>query len=209
MPVDAIKLDTLAGAIGPRPVLFAASTHPGEDETILPAHDALRRRHPGLLTIIAPRHPERGTEIAMLCGGRATQRRSESAAPAQNTAIYIADTIGELGLFYRLAPFAFVGGSLVPHGGQNPLEAARLNRAVLAGPHTENFTAAYDTIFAAQGIGRVHSCAEITTAADRLLGDPVEARLLGEAASRSAATLGGALEKTRRAVEALLSHAPA
>jgi len=202
-------LNTLTGAIGGRPVLLAASTHPGEDETILPAHDALRRRHPDLLTIIAPRHPERGTEIAMLCGGRVTQRRSESAAPEQNTAIYIADTIGELGLFYRLASFAFVGGSLVPHGGQNPLEAARLGRAVLAGPHTENFTAAYDAIFAAQGTGRVHSCAEITATAEQLLADPAGARALGDAAASGAETLGGALKKTRTAVEALLSHAPA
>jgi len=209
MPVDATMLNTLTGAIGGRPVLLAASTHPGEDETILPAHDALRRRHPDLLTIIAPRHPERGTEIAMLCGGRVTQRRSESAAPEQNTAIYIADTIGELGLFYRLASFAFVGGSLVPHGGQNPLEAARLGRAVLAGPHTENFTAAYDAIFAAQGTGRVHSCAEITATAEQLLADPAGARALGDAAASGAETLGGALKKTRTAVEALLSHAPA
>jgi len=209
LAADAGKLAALRAAIGNRPVLLAASTHPGEDETILPAHDALRRAHPDLLTIIVPRHPERGAEIAMLCGTRPTQRRSEGREPAAETAIYIADTMGELGLFYRAASFAFIGGSLVSHGGQNPLEPARLDCAVLAGPHTQNFTTAYDAIFAAQGAGRVQSCVEIVALAGDLLADPSAARSMGEAAARGAQTLGGAMEKTRAAIEDLLSHAHA
>ena len=199
----------LQAAIGDRPVLLAASTHPGEDETILPAHDALRRRHPELLTIVVPRHPERGAEIAMLAGARSSLRRSEGALPAKETAVYIADTIGELSHFYRLAPFAFVGGSLVPHGGQNPLEPARLERPVIAGPFTDNFTPAYDAIFAAQGSGRVHSCADIIAVAGAWLDDPDKARVLGIAAAAAAAGLGGALARTKSAVEALLAHAHA
>jgi 3-deoxy-D-manno-octulosonic-acid transferase len=208
-PVDPTKLAELEHAIGARPILLAASTHPGEDETILPAHDTLRRRFPDLLTIIAPRHPARGADIVMLCGARAAALRSTHALPSAQTAVYIADTIGELALFYRAARFAFMGGSLVPHGGQNPLEAARLCRAVIAGPHTQNFALAYDAIFAAQGAGRVLSCADIVDLAGRWLANAEIARAAGAAASAAAAALGGALEKTRAVIETLLADASA
>jgi 3-deoxy-D-manno-octulosonic-acid transferase len=210
LPAQAEKLDALRAAIGARPVWLAASTHPGEDETILPAHDALRRDYPDLLTIIVPRHPGRGGEIAMLCGARSVMQRSHGGLPARETAIYVGDTLGELGIFFRAVNFAFIGGSLIPHGGQNPLEPARLHCAVMAGPHTENFTPAYDAIFAAQGLGRVKSCAEIAALAHRFLSNPDEAHTIGESASRAAAALGGAMEKTREAIEALLEkHAHA
>lgn len=205
LPADAARLEALRGAIGTRPVLLAAQTHPGEDETILPVHDALRRKFPDLLTIVVPRHPGRGSEIAMLCGTRSALRRSEGKLPAADTAIYIADTMGELGLFYRIATFAFVGGSLIPHGGQNPLEPARLGCGVLAGPHTHNFTDAYAAIFAAQGAGRVHSSTEIAALAERLLASPDAARAMAEDAARGASTLGGAVQKTHAAIEQLLA----
>ncbi|HEY3638975.1 MAG TPA: 3-deoxy-D-manno-octulosonic acid transferase [Rhizomicrobium sp.] len=205
---DPDKLSMLAQAIGNRPVFLAVSTHAGEDETILPAHDALRRDHPDLLTIIAPRHPSRGGEIAMLSGTRKVVQRSQAALPAPDTAVYVADTIGELAIFHAIAPFAFVGGSLVAHGGQNPLEAARLERAVMAGPYTENFADSYKSIFAAQGAGRVHSCGDISALARRWLADSGEVHAAGMAAAHAAAELGGALEKTRHAIEALLGHAP-
>jgi 3-deoxy-D-manno-octulosonic-acid transferase len=196
-------------ALGTRRVLLAASTHPGEDETLLPAHDALRRDHRDLLTIIAPRHPARGPEIAMLCGTRAVLLRTQAAAPKPDTAVYVADTIGELSLFYTIAPFAFIGGSLVPHGGQNPLEAARLGRAVMAGPYTDNFAGAYESLFAAQGWGRVHSCAEIAAQARAWFASPESARMAGLAAAKAAAQLGGALEMTLNSLEALLADAAA
>src|SRR5262249_27474051 len=103
LPADPAKLDELRMAIGSRPVLLAAQTHPGEDETILPVHDALRRTYADLLTIIVPRHPARGADIAMLCDTRKTQRRSQGGSVDSDTAVYVADTMGELGLFYRLA----------------------------------------------------------------------------------------------------------
>ena len=209
LPADARKLDALRAAIGNRPVFLASSTHAGEEETLLPAHDALQRLYPELLTIIVPRHPSRGGEIAMLCGVRKFARRSGNEPVAADTSIYIADTIGELGLFYRIAPFAFMGGSLIPHGGQNPLEPARLGRAVLAGPHTANFQTAYDAIFAAQEGGRVQTSSEIAELADKLLASSDEARKWGEAASRGAASLRGAIEKTLAAVNRMLAHAPA
>jgi 3-deoxy-D-manno-octulosonic-acid transferase len=210
LPADENKLAALRHAIGNRPVLLAASTHPGEDETILPAYDAMKAKIPNLLAIIAPRHAERGAEIAMLCGTRPVLRRALGAEPAADTAIYVADTMGELGLFYRLSDFVFMGGSLVPHGGQNPLEPARLHRTVIAGPHTENFVRAYDAIFSAQGLGRVHSSGEIAALATSLIADPTKAQALGDAAARGADELGGAVEKTRSAIETLLaSHARA
>jgi len=206
LPADPEKLVALVEAIGRRPVLLAAQTHPGEDETVLPAHDALRQSIPDLLTILVPRHIERGPELAMLCGERAAKRRALGELPGPGTAVYVADTMGELGLFYRIAPFAFVGGSLIRHGGQNPLEPARLGCAVLAGPHTFNFTSAYEAIFAAQKLGLVHSSAEITELAGHLLRHPAEAKQLGTAAEAAADELGGAVEKTVSAVEQLLSQ---
>jgi 3-deoxy-D-manno-octulosonic-acid transferase len=210
LPADPKALDALRQAIGARPILLAAQTHPGEDETVLPAHDALRATLPDLLTILVPRHVERGENLAMLCGTRPARRRALGELPDATTAVYVADTMGELGLFYRLSTFAFVGGSLVRHGGQNPLEPARLGRGVLAGPHTFNFTSAYDAIFRAQGTGLVRSSAEIAEIAQRLFADPAAAKALGEAARTAATTLGGAVGKTLAVAEQLLaSHAGA
>ncbi|HEY1709153.1 MAG TPA: 3-deoxy-D-manno-octulosonic acid transferase [Rhizomicrobium sp.] len=210
LPADPERLAALSAAIGGRPVLLASQTHPGEDETILPAHDILRQRFPDLLTIIVPRHRERGADIAMLCGTRKAKQRSQSKLPDTSTAIYIADTMGELGLFYRLAPFTFIGGSLIPHGGQNPLEPARLHCAVMAGPNTFNFTSVYEAVFKAQGEGLVGTAAGIAEFAGRMLGDPAKAKAAGEAAFAGAETLGGAVAKTCSAVEAILaSHARA
>jgi 3-deoxy-D-manno-octulosonic-acid transferase len=205
LPADPAQLEALQNAIAGRPVLLAAQTHPGEDETILPVHDGLRQTIPDLLTILVPRHIERGAEIEMLCGTRAARRRAQGELPAGDTAVYIADTMGELGLFYRLAPFAFVGGSLIRHGGQNPLEPARLNCAVLAGPHTFNFTSSYEAIFRAQGLGLVRSSADIIEIARSLLIDRDAAKTIGARAAAAAATLGGAVAKTLTAVEQLLA----
>ncbi|HSS12425.1 MAG TPA: hypothetical protein VLL04_00935, partial [Rhizomicrobium sp.] len=191
-------------AIGQRPVLLAAQTHPGEDETVLPAHDLLRARFPDLLTILVPRHTARGPDLEMLCGARACKRRSTGGQISHQTAVYIADTMGELGLFYRLAPFCFLGGTLVPLGGHNVLEPASLHCAVLAGPHSMSAPSAYDSILQAQGFGRVANCADIAREAERLLGDPQAARAAGDAAARGAAALAGAVPRTQAALKAML-----
>lgn len=196
LDADPLALEELQRAIGHRPVLLAAQTHPGEDETVLPAHDLLRTRFLDLLTILVPRHPSRGGDLAMLCGARACERRSTGGQITHQTAIYIADTLGELGLFYRLAHFCFLGGTLVPLGGHNPLEPAALKCAVLAGPHTANAKRAFDAILHAQGFGRVSSSAEIAREASRLLGDPPTARAAGEAAALGAASMSGAVSRT-------------
>jgi 3-deoxy-D-manno-octulosonic-acid transferase len=204
LAVDETALAAMKAAIGDRPVLLAAQTHPGEDETVLPAHDALRAKFPRLLTILVPRHVERGADLEMLCGARASKRRSADGQIGEQTAIYIADTMGEMGLFYRLAPFCFLGGTLVPAGGHNPLEPAALHCAVLAGPHTVNAARAFEAILEAQGFGRVTSCADIAREAERLLSDPNAAIAAGNAAARGAATQSGAVERTIAVLKNLL-----
>jgi 3-deoxy-D-manno-octulosonic-acid transferase len=209
LSADETALTALKAQIGNRPILLAAQTHPGEDETILPAHDLLRARFPDLLTIIVPRHPERGADIAMLCGQRPVRRRSQDEAVDAATAIYIADTLGEMGLFYRLASFCFVGGTLVPLGGHNPLEPAALHCAVLAGPHRANAVTSYEAILGAQGFGGVDGSAAIAREAARLLGDPTAARLAGAAAAEGAGKLAGAVAATVTLLQPLLSDARA
>jgi len=200
---DETALRALKESVGARPLLLAAQTHPGEDETVLPAHDALRVRFPDLLTIIVPRHVERGDDIAMLCGSRKVARRALGEPITAETAIYIADTMNELGLFYRLPRFCFLGGTLVPMHGHNPLEPAALHCAVLAGPSRANSARAFEAVLGAQGFGDVHSAQDIAREAERLLLDQTAAIAAGEAAARGAARLSGAVEKTIAAVKSL------
>ena len=203
---DPTELAALKSRIGERPILLAAQTHPGEDETILPAHDLLRNDFPDLLTIIVPRHVERSRDIAVLCGSRPVARRAAQEPVTATTAIYIADTMNELGLFYRLAPFCFLGGTLVPMGGHNPLEPASLHRAILAGPSRANSAKAFEAVLGAQGFGGVHSAGDIAREARRLFSNMQSARAAGEAAAAGAALLSGAVEKTVIALDSMLGQ---
>src|SRR5262249_23607310 len=144
--------------------LAAASTHAGEEAIVIEAHRRLRRHFPELLTIVVPRHPERGGEIAS-SAGIAAASRSRGELPGRETEIYVADTIGELGLVYRLTPIIFMGGSLVRHGGQNPIEAAKLGAAIVHGPHVWNFSEIYAALDAAHGAAEVSDIGLLT---DRL-----------------------------------------
>jgi 3-deoxy-D-manno-octulosonic-acid transferase len=204
LPADPDQLVRLQRRIGARPVFLATNTHPGEDALVLSVHDRLRQRFPMLLTIIVPRHAERGADIAQACGAHTHARRALEQQLDDDIEIYIADTMGELGLFYRLVSFALIAKSLGAQGGQNPLEAGRLGVAVIAGPHTDNFRNAYEAIFAAQGLGLVRSEDELVSLAETLLSDPDQTRQIGAAAQRSVTALGGALELTRLAVEEML-----
>ncbi len=186
LAADAAECARLRALLDGRPVWLAASTHPGEDAMVRDVHRALERRHPGLLTIIVPRHPERGVSIAALCAGLTATRRAAPADPPDRAGIYLADTLGELGLWYRLAPTAFVGGSLVPHGGQNPLEAARLGCAIAAGPHMGNFADAVAALAGAGAICRIADATGLATWVDTMLSDPAQRRAVGEAARRAA-----------------------
>src|SRR4051794_32648453 len=124
-PADAAKLERLMSVTRGRPIIVAASTHPGEEDLLAATHRALARYFPSLLSVVVPRHPDRGEAIARTIGttGLRVGLRSRGELPTAAIDIYVANTMGELGLFYRLAPIVFMGGSLVPHGGQNPIEA--------------------------------------------------------------------------------------
>ncbi len=141
LPVDENMMRELANQIEDRPTWLAASTHAGEEIIAANIHLKLQQKHPHLLTIIAPRHSARGDEIMLEIAamGLNVAQRSKGQTIDNQTDIYLADTMGEMGLFYRLGEIAFIGGSLVAHGGQNPLEAARLGCAIIYGNHMHNF----------------------------------------------------------------------
>lgn len=151
LPVDETALEDLKAMIGERPSWIAASTHEGEEAIAARAHETLKSSVPGLLTIIVPRHPMRGDALATLLreDGLVVAQRSKNEPITAHTDIYLGDTLGEMGLFYSQSQIAFVGGSLVPVGGHNPLEPARLNNAVLFGPHMHNFEAPAAALMAA------------------------------------------------------------
>ena len=166
----------------------------------------MRRSFPGLVTILAPRHPERGRgilDIARLAGLSAALR-SSGQLPNRATDVYVADTMGELGLLYRLAPIVFIGGSLVRHGGQNPIEAAKLGAAILHGPHVWNFTEIYAALDKARGAERVTDVGKLTVRLGAWLTDAAERTRVSDAALRTVDLLGGALERTLAALEPYL-----
>ncbi|HEY3909695.1 MAG TPA: glycosyltransferase N-terminal domain-containing protein [Stellaceae bacterium] len=197
LPVDQAELWQLRRQIGSRPLWLAASTHAGEEEIAAAAHRRLAADRADLLTIIAPRHPARGDAIAaMLAGsGLAVARRSRGDPVTGQTEIYLADTIGELGVFYRLAGIAFIGGSLTPRGGHNPFEAARLDCAVLHGPDMSNCTGMAAALAAVGAAQTVTGADELAAAVATLL---VNRRLRSErcAAAARVAAAGDAILDT-------------
>jgi 3-deoxy-D-manno-octulosonic-acid transferase len=176
LPVDEIALKAMRQAIS-GPHWLAASTHPGEEEIVIAAHRLLAAQFPGLITVIAPRHPARGAGVAALCTGLPVARRSLGQPPAPG--IYIADTLGELGLFYRLCPCALVGGSLVDIGGHNITEPARLGTAVLTGPFTGEIAEQVQRLQAAGAIVAVTDAATLAAALRHWLEDPLAAAETG------------------------------
>lgn len=141
LPVDPAALAQLQQVCAGRALWLAASTHANEETMVAQAHRMVMAQHPHALCIIVPRHAVRGDTIAaeLREAGFTVTQRSKQQLPDATTSIYLADTMGELGLFYRLCDLAFIGGSLVAHGGHNPLEPARLGCALLSGPHMHNF----------------------------------------------------------------------
>jgi len=205
-PVDAGKLAAMRAVVRQRPVIAAASTHPGEEAVIIDAVRRLRQSFPGLLTIIAPRHPERGAgvvEIATAAGLNAVAR-SRGLLPDRGTDVYVADTIGELGLIYRLAPIVFMGGSLVRHGGQNPIEAAKLGAAVLHGPHVWNFSEIYQALDEAHGAEEVLDVNRLAVRIGAWLNDAALRKQVADAGLATVDKLGGALRRTLAAIEPYL-----
>lgn len=175
LPADEQEVAVLAKML-PGPVWLAASTHPGEEEIIWGVHQALVGAWPELVTIIVPRHPERGKEVAALCAD--APRRSVGQSPCAGR-VYVADTLGELGLFCRVAAFVFMGNSLVGFGGHNLIEPARLGKAVICGPHLENFVEAAMQLRAAQALVEVETEQDLVHAVQDWVLAPAVAKAAG------------------------------
>ena len=163
LPHSEIEQVEISKQILNRPVWLAASTHEGEEKLIAAAHRHASKASQGLLLIIVPRHPERGLEIASILTKENFKicLRSRKDKISSDTQIYIADTLGELGLWYRVAPVSFVGGSLVPIGGHNPFEPAALGSAILYGPYVENFKDIYNRLNVAGAAVKIEEASEL------------------------------------------------
>ena len=173
LPYDVTAFNELRSTCQDRKMWMGASTHAGEEVEIAQAHGLLKRNHPDLLTLIAPRHPERGLHIykELQTMGFSCALRSRGDEINEKTEIYICDTLGELGLFYRLVPIVFVGKSLSPLGGQNPLEPARLNSALLSGPYMDNFAEMMDAFTKGNAIQIVKDRTDFVRVLSQLLED--------------------------------------
>jgi 3-deoxy-D-manno-octulosonic-acid transferase len=208
-PADRQELATLSGRISGRQVWIAASTHEGEEAMIGEAHRILAQTFPDLLTLIAPRHPKRGARISAQLqeSGLECALRSSGALPGPQTSVYVCDTIGELGLFYRLAGVVFVGRSFAPGGGQNPIEPARLASAILHGPHVANFADVYGLLDAAGGAALVRDARELAETLAALFVDGARLRAMARAAAQIVEGQTGAVERTIEAIAPYLAKA--
>jgi 3-deoxy-D-manno-octulosonic-acid transferase len=205
-PLIEDKLNEMRNAIGARPVIAAASTHPGEEAAMIDAHRRLRQAFPGLLTIVVPRHVQRGRGIYDLAAryGLASALRSLRQIPDARTEVYVADTMGELGMVYRLAPIVFMGGSLVEHGGQNPIEAVKLGAAVLHGPHVWNFAEIYAALDASRGAAEVGDGERLVSQIGAWLRDGAGRNAVAQSGLKTVNRLGGALDRTLAHLEPYL-----
>ncbi|HLF95899.1 MAG TPA: lipid IV(A) 3-deoxy-D-manno-octulosonic acid transferase [Methylococcaceae bacterium] len=189
-----------ASLFGQRPVWIAASTHAGEEEQVLEVFQGLRRDYPDLLLLLAPRHPERASEICSLCRQRGLRYLTRTAGMpcTSDTAVFILDTLGELKQFYGAGDIAFIGGSLVPAGGHNVLEPAALGVPILFGPLMDNFIEISRKLLAEQGAVQISHRSELSDEVSRLLADPAARERLGENARRFLTANRGALQATLR-----------
>jgi len=197
LPADTEALAALQSAVAERPLWLAASTWPGEEDIAWRVHRDLAATHPGLLTVIVPRHPGRGAEVAagLAAEGARVRRRAAGALPDAGTDVYVADTMGELGLFFSLASVVFMGKSLSTDGGQNLLEPARLGCAVLHGPRMTNFADMAARMAAAGASAGVADALGLRDAVGRLLADPAEAAALAERARSFAQAEAGVIDR--------------
>jgi len=201
LSADEAALADLRAQVGKRPCWLAASIHPSEDAIAGQVHSAVKAKHPGLLTIIVPRHPQKAADMAagLTAFGLKVVRRSESKTIGPNTDIYMADTMGELGLFYRLCDLVFMGKSLAVGGGQNPVEAAQLGCALMLGPDMSNFRETSADFIARRAAVEVRSAEALAAAVDWLLRDSRTRTQMSENAR-------AAVERHANAVSETLAH---
>ena len=202
---DQAALEAFGHGVAGRAVVLAASTHQGEDEIMLRAYGSIPEPKP--LLILAPRHPERGLAVAKLASdqGFTVARRAAAEPMEPSIQVYVADTLGEMGLFYRMASLAIIGGSFLPGiGGHNPLEGARLGVTMMCGNEVFNFAEVCADMVQAQGLVLVASEIELMSALNDLLSHSAKAKALGAAAARFAAQDGGQMAAIWQALSPLL-----
>ena len=187
-----------------RPAWLAASTHPADDALIAATHQALLPKHPNLLTAIAPRHPTHGAALAQAL--QAPQRSKSQDPPAQ-AGLWIADTIGELGLLYRLFPIVLIGKSFQNGGGQNPWEAAQLGCTILTGPNMENFPEATAHLAQAGALTQHPNQAALIAHLDALLSNPAQLAATAQAARQATAAASNLPEILAARLAALMPQA--
>ena len=207
LPVDQNTLAQVKEAIGARPVWVASSTHEGEEETVLAAHKALLAQHPDLLLLLAPRHPNRGDQLeAMIAeAGLTSIRRSRDALPRTSTQVYLADTLGEVGIWYTLCPLVFLGGSLREIGGHNPFEVMQAGGAVLTGPGAYNFAESFAELIGIGAAKEVTSAETLATAVRTWLDEP---HALDTARDRARGFLARQSDQMDQTVTALVELLP-
>ena len=189
------ELEKLKAQIGTRKFWLAASTHKGEEELVIQTHCELKKYFPDLLTILIPRHPNRAEEIKLLLTGINFIQRSKNEIIESPTEIYLADSLGELGTFYRLADFTFLGGSLLSIGGHNPFEPIKLGCAVISGPHTFNFREIYENLRKENACVIVESAEELTKKVGEFLSDTSRSKALSDKAAKLVTTSENIAEK--------------
>lgn len=209
LPVDEAELAELSAHLSGRQLWMAASTHAGEEAAMGRVHQQLKKSHPDTLSLIAPRHPERGDAIALELReqGLVVAQRSRLEDVTGDCDVYLLDTLGELGLFYRLSPIVFMGKSLTPLGGQNPLEPARLNCALLCGPYMTNFAEIMECFQAGDAIGIVRNEADLSGALKTLFNQPDHCQRLAGRAHQVARAEEAVLDRTLDALRPLLEKA--
>lgn len=204
-PAAAADIRERVLAASERPVWIAASTHAGEEALVLDALGRLQDQGTDCLLVLAPRRPERFDKVFALCQSRgfAVARRAKAPRAASGAEVYLLDTIGDLESFYGAADLAFVGGSLVPHGGHNALEAARWGLPIITGPHTSNFREVVQLLEEAGALVVVSDGKELAAAVAALVADPALRRVRGAGAKQVAERHRGALGKVMGLLEPL------
>ncbi len=208
LPVDEDALFEARAALGHRPVWVASSTHDGEEDAVLQAHQTLLKQFPDLCLILAPRHPERGdaVEDMVTAAGLTCNRRSRGDAPGAQ--VYLADTLGELGLWYAMTDIVFLGGSLLPIGGHNPFEVAQAGAAVLSGTHVAAFAETYTQLEAEGAAHFVEDGDDLTATLANLLSTSHELTGMTDAAKRFVAAQDDQLDGIAARLVAVLGLEP-
>lgn len=207
LPVDELKYNDMKAQVGARPVVLWSSTHPGEEDIALDAHVELKRQWPDLLTIIVPRHPVRGKEIVDIAQkkGLTTAQRSVN-TPLGHSDIYVADTLGEMGLFYKLCPVVAMGGSFVDLGGHNFIEPAQFGCVILTGPIVYNFQSVVEDFRVENAIIEAKSPADMTAQLRAVLSAPEKYAVAGRAAQRLTSRRSGIVDDVARQIAPFLEN---